>query len=76
MDGQAPVRALAERLGCDLDEHHETTAGGYLSEQLARVPTAGETVRCHGWRVEILSVEETRIASLAVLLDRESAAPE
>lgn len=69
VDGQAPVRALADRLGCELDEHHETTVSGYLSEQLGRVPDAGEIVRCHGWRVEILAVEETRIVRLTVLGD-------
>jgi CBS domain containing-hemolysin-like protein len=71
VDGQAPVRALAERLGCELDEHHESTVGGYLSEQLGRVPEVGETVDCHGWNGEILAVEETRITSLVVYKDDE-----
>jgi CBS domain containing-hemolysin-like protein len=66
VDGQAPVRDLADRLGCQLDEHHETTVGGYLSEQLGRVPDAGEVVECHGRDIEILAVEETRIVRLAV----------
>lgn len=72
VDGQAPVRALAERVGWELDEHHESTVGGYLSEQLGRVPEVGETVDCHGWKAEILAVEETRITSLAVYKDDES----
>jgi CBS domain containing-hemolysin-like protein len=72
VDGSAPIRALAERLGCELDEHHETTVGGYLSEQLGRVPESGETVQCHGFRVEILAVEETRITGLAVYPNRDS----
>jgi CBS domain containing-hemolysin-like protein len=67
VDGQAPVRDLADRLGCELDEHHETTVGGYLSERLGRVPDAGEVVECDGRSVEILAVEETRIVRLAVL---------
>ncbi len=71
VDGQAPVRALAERLGWELDEHHESTVGGYLSELLGRVPEVGEVVECHGRRVEILAVEETRITSLAVHEDDE-----
>lgn len=66
VDGSAPIRALAERLGCELDEHHESTVGGYLSEQLGRVPEVGESVECHGYRVEILAVEETRITSLSL----------
>jgi CBS domain containing-hemolysin-like protein len=67
VDGQAPVRALADRLGCELDEHHETTVSGYLSEQLGRVPESGEVVQCHGWDIAIQAVEETRIVSLTVL---------
>jgi magnesium and cobalt exporter, CNNM family len=67
VDGQTPVRALAERLGFELEEHHEATVGGYLSEQLARVPDVGEVVDCHGHRFEILSVDETRITEVAVL---------
>jgi CBS domain containing-hemolysin-like protein len=68
IDGQAPVRAVADRLGVELDEHHETTIGGYLSEQLGRVPDVGETVECLERNVEILAVEETRVVRL-VLLD-------
>jgi CBS domain containing-hemolysin-like protein len=44
VSGEAPIRALAARLGFELEGHHETTVGGYLSEQLARVPDAGELV--------------------------------
>jgi CBS domain containing-hemolysin-like protein len=67
IDGQMPVRVLAERLGFELEVHHETTVGGYLLEQLARVPDIGEVVECHGHRFEILAVEETRITGVAVL---------
>lgn len=71
VDGQAPVRALAERLDWELNEHHESTVGGYLSEQLGRVPEVGEVVECHGHKVEILAIEETRIVSLAISKDDE-----
>jgi CBS domain containing-hemolysin-like protein len=67
VDGQTPVRALAERLDFELEARHEATVGGYLSERLARVPNVGEVVDCHGHRFEILAVEETRIARVAVL---------
>jgi len=67
VDGGAPVRMLAERIGWELEEHHESTIGGYLSEELGRVPKAGEIVECHGWRIKVLAVEETRISGLAIL---------
>ena len=53
IDGAAPAREVAERLGFDLDAHHETTIGGYLSEELGRVPRAGEEIELHGWRFEV-----------------------
>ena len=67
VDGQAPIRALATRLDFELEEQHETTVGGYLLEQLARVPEAGEVVLVHGYRLEIRGVDETRITEVAVL---------
>jgi CBS domain containing-hemolysin-like protein len=68
LEGQIPIRPVAERLGVELEVHHETTVGGYLAEQLARVPEVGEVVECHGHRFEILAVEETRITKVAVQL--------
>jgi CBS domain containing-hemolysin-like protein len=65
-DGHTPIRALAERLHFELEEHHETTVGGYLSEQLGRVPEVGEVVEFQGFDIEILAVEETRITKVAV----------
>ena len=67
VSGEAPIRALAARLDFELEGHHETTVGGYLSEQLARVPGSGEVVECHGHRFEILAVDEIRITEVAVL---------
>jgi CBS domain containing-hemolysin-like protein len=67
VDGQTPIRALAERLDFELEGYHETTVGGYLSEQLARVPAIGEVVECHGHRFEILAVTETQVTKVAVM---------
>ena len=67
VNGEAPKRALAAQLGFELEAHHETTVGGYLSEQLARVPDTGELVECHGHRFEILAVDETRVTEVAVV---------
>jgi CBS domain containing-hemolysin-like protein len=67
VEGGTPVRALAERLDFELEGHHETTVGGYLSEQLGRVPDVGEVVECHGYRFEILATTDTRITKVAVV---------
>jgi len=66
IDGQTPMRAVAERLDLELENHHETTVGGYLLEELARMPEVGDVVECQGLRFEILGVEETRITEVAV----------
>ena len=66
VEGQAPARSLADRLGFALEGPHETTVGGYVFEQLARVPEAGEVVEVHRHSFEILDVDETRIGRLAV----------
>jgi CBS domain containing-hemolysin-like protein len=71
IDGAAPAREVAERLGFELEGHHETTIGGYLSEELGRVPRPGETVELHGRRFEVRNVEETRVAELALVDRRE-----
>lgn len=64
IDGSAPVRLVAERLGIELDGPHEATVGGYLVEMLGRVPEPGETVELEGVRLRVLAVEDTRIAAL------------
>jgi CBS domain containing-hemolysin-like protein len=66
VEGQAPIRPLADQLGLELDAHHEATVGGYLSEQLGRVPEPGEVVVALGRRFEVLAVDETRIAQVAI----------
>ena len=67
VDGKMPMRALADHLDFEVEGHHETTVGGYLSEHVARVPDAGEVIECHGHRVEILAATETRITKVAIV---------
>jgi CBS domain containing-hemolysin-like protein len=67
IDGSAAAREVADHLGFDLEAHHETTIGGYLSEELGRVPQAGEEVELHGRRFRVLGVDETRVTELALV---------
>jgi CBS domain containing-hemolysin-like protein len=67
IDGAAPAREVAERLGFELEGHHETTIGGYLSEELGRVPRPGEEVVLHDRRFKVLGVEETLVTELELL---------
>ena len=70
IDGSASAREVAERLGFELHGHHETTIGGYLSEELGRVPRPGEEVVLHERRFKVLAVHETLVTELA-LVDRD-----
>jgi CBS domain containing-hemolysin-like protein len=69
IDGSAAARDVADRLGFELQGHHETTIGGYLSEELGRVPRAGEEVELHGRRFKVSSADDTRVTKLALVAD-------
>jgi magnesium and cobalt exporter, CNNM family len=71
IDGAAPAREVAERLGFALEGHHETTIGGYLSEELGRVPRPGEEIALHAQRFKVLGVDGTLVTELA-LVDRDA----
>jgi CBS domain containing-hemolysin-like protein len=64
VDGHAPLRLVAERLGLQLEEPHEATVGGHLLERLGRVPEPGEEVELDGRQAEVSRVEGARIARL------------
>jgi CBS domain containing-hemolysin-like protein len=65
--GWAPIRLVAERLGLDLEEHHEATIGGLILEHLGRPPEVGETVEIDGIRLQVTAAGEARIKELRVV---------
>src|SRR4051812_39778983 len=75
IDGAAPAREVAERLGFELEGHHETTIGGYLSEEIGRVPRPGEEVALHERRVKGVTPGGPPPAQLAPLGSRAGGAP-
>jgi CBS domain containing-hemolysin-like protein len=66
IDGAAPLRLVAERLGLKLDELHEATIGGHLVEELGRVPQPGEVVELHGAPFTVAGADETSVTRLEV----------
>lgn len=64
IDGAAPLRPVAERLGARVEGPHEATVGGHLIEHLGRVPEPGEIVDLGGVPLQVLSVDDTRITAL------------
>ncbi len=67
IDGSAAARDVADRVGFALEGHHETTIGGYLSEELGRVPRAGEEVQLHGRRFRVRGSDDTRVTELELV---------
>ena len=64
IDGSAPVRPVAEQLGARIEGPHEATVSGHLIERLGRVPEPGEVVDLGGVLLQVLAVDDTRIAAL------------
>ncbi len=62
--GGAPVRAVAEALGVELDDVHESTTSGWVIEELGRMPRIGERVRLDGVELEVVRVGETQVEEL------------
>ena len=65
--GWAPVRLVEERLGIELEDHHEATLGGVVLERLGRLPEPGEEIDLEGERFEVVAVEDAQIQELRLL---------
>jgi CBS domain containing-hemolysin-like protein len=64
IDGGASVRLVGDCLRVPVEEAHEATIGGYLIEELGRVPQPGEVVRFGRAELQVLEVADTRIVAL------------
>ena len=62
--GSAPLRLVAERLGVELEDLHEATVGGYVVEQIGRLPGVGEQVDLGGIPLEVVRVGEAQVEEL------------
>jgi len=62
--GSAPLHAVAERLGIELEDSHEATIGGHVLELLGRLPEPAETVDIDGRAAQVLSTKDGRIVEL------------
>ena len=64
IEGAAPLRLVAQRLGMDIDAAHEATIGGHVAERLGRLPEPDERIVVDGAHFKVLEVDETRITVL------------
>jgi CBS domain containing-hemolysin-like protein len=64
IDGGAPVREVADRLGVRIEAPHEATISGHVLEDLGRVPRAGDVVMLGDAELEVVAADETSILEL------------
>jgi putative hemolysin len=63
--GKSELSAVEEALGLELpNPHHRVTIGGWLTDQLASIPKAGDDFRGHGLYVQVLAADPTRVLKL------------
>ena len=66
VDGQITLDDLAEELGLVLPEGEYVTLGGFLFDQMGKVPDEGEENQIDGWSFKIHSMDKRRIAEVLV----------
>ncbi len=64
IDGQASIDDVAAHLGVDVPEGDFVTVGGYVLEQLDRIPEPGDTVELGTWELRVQSMERRRITEV------------
>lgn len=64
--GQAPISDLAEHLEVDLPEGDYDTLGGFLTNQVGRVPQAGEQVIWDELTFKIIEADDRKVARVEI----------
>ena len=67
VDGRIPIDELAEIFDTDFSDGDYDTIGGFVQQQLGRIPESGEVVETDGLRFEVLAVEHRRIRTIRVM---------
>jgi len=73
VDGQIPFVELLEKLGLDLDDVSDkedfisyTTLGGYIMEQLEKVPEQGDIAQWENFTFEVVIMDNNRVDKVKV----------
>lgn len=61
LDAATELRELAESFDLELPESESTTVGGFVVEQMGRMPENGETMRWNDLTFKVLEADETRV---------------
>ena len=76
--GQSPIPDLSEYLGMDLPEGDYDTLGGFLTNQVGRVPQVGEEIVWENLLFNIIAADDRKIEQVEIHLTnpKEEAEPE
>jgi CBS domain containing-hemolysin-like protein len=66
VDARLPLDDINDLLHVNWQAEDSDTIGGFVYEQLGRVPKPGDTVRVGDYTIQVLSTEGTRLKQLAV----------
>lgn len=66
VDGLTPIHDVEEILNIQLDEEDVSTIGGLITNELGRIPTAGQKVMLKNLEFEAVEVDEKRVISARV----------
>jgi len=64
--GSASVRAVAEALSIEIDDSHEATIGGYVTERAGLLPDVGQSIQIGDVWLEVVRIGEFQIEELRV----------
>lgn len=76
IDGQASIDDVAAHLGVEVPEGDFVTVGGYVLEQLDRIPEPGDTVELGSWELRVQSMERRRITEVVARQRSEASSPD
>lgn len=73
VEGWVPLHELCDEVAdLDLEDPDVSTVGGFLTNQLGRLPVDGEETRISGYRVEVIKADERAIQQLRFLREDEA----
>ncbi|MEO8376262.1 MAG: transporter associated domain-containing protein, partial [Candidatus Sumerlaeota bacterium] len=61
VDGSIDLDDLTEALGLQLEKKNCDTLAGYIYQRLSRTPRRGESFEEHGWKIEVVQLDNHRI---------------
>jgi magnesium and cobalt transporter len=67
VDAQIPLETFAARFGCHLEADGVDTLGGWMVQQMGRLPEVGDSLRVNGLLLEVIRADRRRIRSLRVV---------